>query len=102
MIQNYIENANFEDTGFHYALSLISGKHKMVILYCLMEYRVVRFNELKRYLKNISDKTLSTNLKELEADNLIIRTEYLQIPPKVEYSLSEALFSWKMFMRYRM
>ena len=89
MIQNYIENANFEDTGFHYALSLISGKHKMVILYCLMEYRVVRFNELKRYLKNISDKTLSTNLKELEADNLIIRTEYPQIPPKVEYSLSE-------------
>lgn len=51
MIQDYIENANFEDTGFHYALSLISGKHKMVILYCLMEYRVVRFNELKRYLK---------------------------------------------------
>ena len=89
MIQNYIENANFEDTGFHYALSLISGKHKMVILYCLMEYRVVRFNELKRYLKNISDKTLSTNLKELEADNLFIRTEYPQIPPKVEYSLSE-------------
>ena len=84
MIQDYIENANFEDTGFHYALSLISGKHKMVILYCLMEYRVVRFNELKRYLKKISDKTLSTNLKELEADNLIIRTEYPQIPPKVE------------------
>ena len=75
MIQNYIENANFEDTGFHYALSLISGKHKMVILYCLMEYRVVRFNELKRYLKNISDKTLSTNLKELEADNLIVKAK---------------------------
>ena len=60
----------------------------MVILYCLMEFHVVRFNELKRYLKNISDKTLSTNLKELEADRLIIRTEYPQIPPKVEYSLS--------------
>ena len=53
MIKNYIENANFEDTGFSYTLSLISGKHKMVILYCLMEYEVVRFNELKRYLKNI-------------------------------------------------
>ena len=89
MIRNYIENANFEDTGFHYALSLISGKHKMVILYCLMEFQVVRFNELKRYLKNISDKTLSTNLKELEADALIVRTEYPQIPPKVEYTLSE-------------
>ena len=56
---------------------------------CLMEFETVRFNELKRYLKIISDKTLSTNLKELEADKLIVRTEYLQIPPKVEYSLSE-------------
>ncbi|MCI8647986.1 MAG: helix-turn-helix transcriptional regulator [Firmicutes bacterium] len=89
MIKNYIEHANFEDTGFSYTLSLISGKHKMVILYCLMEFEVVRFNELKRYLKHISDKTLSSNLKELEADQLIIRTEYPQIPPKVEYSLSQ-------------
>ena len=73
MIKNYIEKANFEDTGFSYTLSLISGKHKMVILYCLMEFEVV---------------TLSNNLKELEADRLIIRKEYPQIPPKVEYSLS--------------
>lgn len=71
MIKNYIEKANFEDTGFSYTLSLISGKHKMVILYCLMEFEVVRFNELKRYLKNVSDKTLSNNLKELEKDRLI-------------------------------
>ena len=89
MIKNFIENANFEDTGFSYTLSLISGKHKMIILYCLMEYEAVRFNELKRYLKNISDKTLSMNLKELESDRLIIRTEYPQVPPKVEYSLSD-------------
>ena len=89
MISIYIENANFEDTGFSYALSLISGKHKMVILYCLMEYEPVRFNQLKRYLKDVSDKTLSSNLKQLEADRLIIRKEYPQIPPKVEYSLSE-------------
>ena len=89
MIKNYIENANFEDTGFSYTLSLISGKHKMVILYCLMEFEVVRFNELRRYLKNVSDKTLSNNLRELETDRLIVRKEYLQIPPKVEYSLSD-------------
>ncbi len=88
MIKNYIKDANFEDTGFSYTLSLISGKHKMVILYCLMEFEPVRFNELRRYLKNISDKTLSTNLKELESDGLITRKEYPQIPPKVEYSLS--------------
>ena len=89
MIKDYIERANFEDTGFSYTLSLISGKHKMVILYCLMEFEPVRFNALRRYLKNVSDKTLSSNLKELEADRLIVRTEYPQIPPKVEYRLSE-------------
>ena len=88
MIKDYIENANFEDTGFSYTLSLISGKYKMVILYCLMEYQPVRFNELKRYLKKISDKTLSQNLKELEKDDLIHREVYPQIPPKVEYSLT--------------
>lgn len=89
MIKNYIEHANFEDTGFSYTLSLISGRHKMVILYCLMEFEVVRFNELKRYLKTVSDKTLSSNLKELQANQLIERKEYPQIPPRVEYRLSE-------------
>ncbi len=89
MIRKYIEDANFEDTGFSYTLSLISGKHKMVILYCLMEYEPVRFNELRRYMRNISDRTLSANLKDLEAHRLIIRKEFSQIPPKVEYSLSD-------------
>lgn len=89
MISKYIENANFEETGFNYTLSLISGKYKMIILYCLMEFKIVRFNELQRYLKKISDKTLSRNLKELETDGLVLRNVYPQIPPKVEYSLSE-------------
>ena len=70
-------------------MSLISGKYKMVILYCLMEFEPVRFNEMRGYLGNIRDKTLSSNLKELESDRLIVRKEYPQIPPKVEYSLSE-------------
>lgn len=89
MIAKYIADANFEETGFHYTLSLISGKYKMIILYCLMEFEIVRFNELQRYLRKISDKTLSQHLKELEADGLILRTVYPQIPPKVEYRLSE-------------
>lgn len=88
-MNKYIADADFSDTGFSYTMSIISGKHKMVILYCLMEFEPVRFNELKRYLKTISDKTLSTNLKELETDRLIVRTEYPQIPPKVEYRLSQ-------------
>ena len=89
MIKKYIEQANFQDTGFSYTLSLISGKHKMVILYCLMEFETVRFNEMKRYIGSISYKTLSVALKELERDELVNRKEYPQIPPKVEYSLTE-------------
>ncbi len=77
------------DTGFSYTLSLISGKYKMTILYTLTEFGVVRYNELRRYIKGISYKTLSISLKELESDGLIIRKEYPQIPPKVEYSLSK-------------
>lgn len=84
-----IDKAAFADTGYSYTLSLIQGKHKMVILYCLMEFQPVRFNEMRRYLGRISDKTLSQNLKELEADGLVARREYPQIPPKVEYSLTE-------------
>ena len=89
MQKKLIENADFSKTGYSYTLSLISGKYKPVILYCLMEYEPVRFNEMQRYLKKVADKTLSQNLKELEADHLIIRTVYPQIPPKVEYTLSE-------------
>ena len=84
-----IEEADYSQTGYSYTLSLIAGKYKPVILYCLMEYEPVRFNEMRRYLGGVSDKTLSQNLKELEADELIERKMYPQIPPKVEYSLTE-------------
>ena len=84
-----IEGASFADTGYSYILSLISGKYKPVILYCLMEYEPVRFNEMQRYLGRVADKTLSLHLKELERDGLIHRKMYPEIPPKVEYSLTE-------------
>lgn len=87
--ENAIEDSEFEGTGYSYTMSLIQGKHKMVILYCLMEFQPVRFNEMRRYLGKISDKTLSVNLKELEADGLVERHEYPQVPPKVEYRLTE-------------
>ena len=88
MSEKKIDQARFSDTGYSYTLSLIAGKYKPVILYCLMEYEPVRFNEMQRYLKKVADKTLSQNLKELEADDLIVRHVYPQIPPKVEYTLS--------------
>ena len=70
-------------------LSLISGKYKLTVLYAIYRHGVIRFNSLQRYLNMVSHKTLSVVLKELEKDELIIRKEFPQIPPKVEYSLSK-------------
>ena len=84
-----IAEHRLEDTGFNYTMSLIQGKYKLFILYTLACYEVVRFNEMKKYIGDISFKTLSCTLKELDADGLIRRREYPQIPPKVEYSLTE-------------
>ena len=89
MSERNISNECFRSTGFSYTLSLINGKYKMTILYVLAEFGVVRFNEMKKYIDEISYKTLSSTLKELEADKLVHREEYPQIPPKVEYSLRE-------------
>ena len=83
---------NYEDcdeTCYLYTLSLIGGKWKMIILYAIHRSGTVRYNALQRIIGNITFKTLSVQLKELESDGLIIRNEYPQIPPKVEYSLSE-------------
>lgn len=77
------------DTPFGYTLSMIGGKWRLVILYWLVDYPVIRFNELQRKIGTITYKTLSAELKAMEKDGLIIRKEYPQIPPKVEYSLSE-------------
>ena len=88
MSERCISQENLCDTGFSYTLSLINGKYKMTILYTLMEFGTVRFNELQKYIGSISYKTLSATLKELEADRLVHREEYPQIPPKVEYSMT--------------
>lgn len=89
MSERCIAKECLQTTGFSYTLSLINGKYKMTILYTLMEFGIVRFNEMKKYIGEISYKTLSSTLKELEADQLVHRKEYPQIPPKVEYSLTE-------------
>jgi len=82
-------DTRIEDTGFGYTMSIIGGKYKMIILYWLGEFEVLRHNALHRLIGKISFKMLSSTLKELESDGLIVRTVYPQLPPKVEYSLSE-------------
>lgn len=74
---------------FRYTLFVIGGKWKMLILYTISEHQPIRYNELQRKIGKITYKTLSVQLKDLEADGLLNRVEYPQIPPKVEYSLSD-------------
>lgn len=72
-----------------YTLSIIGGKWKPVILWKLAQREVLRYGEIKKEVAGITHKMLSHQLKELEADGMINRKEFHQIPPKVEYSLTD-------------
>lgn len=72
-----------------YTVSIVGGKWQWVILWLLYNEKVQRYGELKRRLPTISHKMLSQQLSSLEYEELIHREEYPEIPPKVEYSLTE-------------
>ncbi|CUH97719.1 hypothetical protein P22_3854 [Propionispora sp. 2/2-37] len=72
-----------------YTLSIVGGKWKWLILFKLFQNGVLRYGEIKKHIPPITHKMLSQQLKELETEQLINRKEYHQIPPKVEYSLTE-------------
>lgn len=69
-------------------LDLIGGKYKSLILWHLID-STLRYNEISKRIPAATPKMLTQQLRELEADNLVIRTVYPVVPPKVEYSLSE-------------
>lgn len=80
---------NVDECPVKYTLSVIGGKWKPIIVYHLSTAGVMRYGEIRKSMPTITHKMLSTQLKELEADGLVLRTEYPQVPPKVEYQLKE-------------
>lgn len=73
--------------GLDATLRVIAGKWKPLILYFLLQ-GPTRYGELKRAVRGVSDKMLIQQLKELEADGLIVRTDYKEVPPRVDYALT--------------
>jgi DNA-binding HxlR family transcriptional regulator len=70
-------------------LQLIGGKWKVVILYHLLKDNTLRFGTLKKSLPSITQRMLTKQLRELEQDNVVSRKVYPEVPPKVEYTLTE-------------
>jgi DNA-binding HxlR family transcriptional regulator len=69
-------------------LKILGGKWKTLIIYNLLD-GTKRFNELRRAIPMVTQRMLTNQLKELEADSIVTRTVYAQVPPKVEYALTE-------------
>ncbi len=84
----FIYNGKLYYNPVEFALDRIGGTWKMPILWRLKD-KTFRYSELKRSMPRISDKMLTTQLRELENDELIIRKVYAVVPPKVEYSLTK-------------
>lgn len=72
-----------------YVVNVLGGKWKLLIIWTIAQSGTIRFNDLQRRIDGISSLMLSKNLKELESDGLLLRRQYNEIPPKVEYRLTE-------------
>jgi DNA-binding HxlR family transcriptional regulator len=75
--------------GVEAALKLLEGRWKLMILFQLFGGEVQRFSELERAIPSISEKMLSQQLRQMEADGMVRRIAYPQVPPKVEYCLTD-------------
>jgi len=91
-MQDYAEEAvpkYTEDNPFEYTLSLIGGKWKMRIIYRLARQETQRYGELKQHITGITHKMLTSQLKELECSGIVNRKSFNQVPPRVEYALTD-------------
>lgn len=89
MLKTDVNYALFPQCPIRNVLSRIGDKWSMLVLFTLEKHGTMRFNSLKLYIPDISKKMLSTALKVLEADGLVSRRVYAEVPPRVEYCLTE-------------
>ncbi|MBF1521225.1 winged helix-turn-helix transcriptional regulator [Segatella salivae] len=89
MKTNEIRNALYPNCPIRNVLSRVGDKWSMLILFTLENHPTIRFKELQRNIPDISQKMLTATLKALEADGLISREVFPEVPPRVEYALTE-------------
>jgi len=90
MSDKCIENKKKSVCPLTYALDLIGGKWRLPIIWALSQNETLRYNELKRKIDGITNMMLSQVLKEMEGYGLVNREQFMEIPPRVEYSLTDA------------
>lgn len=88
-IQNIMNEELFPNCPIRNILSRFSDKWSLLILYTLNLQSTMRFNELRREIPDISQKMLTNSLRTLEEDGLVTRTIYAEVPPRVEYSITD-------------
>ncbi len=87
-VRKKLENGEF-NCEKELTLSIISGKWKITIIYYLGTEGTLRFSEIKRLFPKITHKVLTTQIRELEEDGIVHRKVFAEVPPRVEYSLTE-------------
>ncbi|SEA76576.1 winged helix-turn-helix transcriptional regulator [Psychroflexus halocasei] len=94
------KNEESDVCAVDFAFRRIGGKYKGRILWHLNRHNILRYGELKKEMNNITTKMLTQTLRQLEQDELINRKVYHQVPPKVEYSLTEIGYELIPFVHY--
>ena len=104
MNKKEIQSATFPDCPIRNVIARITDKWSLLVLYTLEQQKVLRFNDLWRQIPDISQKMLTSTLRHLEDDGIIAREVFMEVPPRVEYRLTErgkslmphldALISW--------
>lgn len=89
MNDNALYKNNYDSCPLTFALNLIGGKWRLPIIWAIHKNKDMRYNQLKREIHGITNMMLTQSLKELESYGIVSRKQFMEIPPRVEYSLTD-------------